>query len=234
MHKKLIALLLAVIMILAMPASVVFAAGGDGSGQGKNKNLPLKLEYSSVADGDEDVYLNETIELDFSKNICNVIVLADNKKCFHLTDVDGNAVAIKLIFPDDQVQHDYKRQVFIAPAEELEPLSDYKLSVDKTLKAKNGKTIDNAYVIEFTTGSETTEEIPEILSELGDYTISYESSLAETADSVPVNIEDLDEEDDQKSVDTGSIAMLIGGIIVVIIVAGTAAVVLVKRKKRKQ
>ena len=223
MYKKLAACLMALIMIMAMPASVVFASGGDGSGGGKNKNLPFKMDYCSVENGAQDISLNETIQMDFSKNVCNVLVLADNKKCFHLTDEDGNAVTIRLTFPDDQVQHDYKRQVFITPVEEMYPLSEYKLSVDNTLKAKNGKTLEEPVVIKFTTGTVTTEETNVILDTLGENIVSYESNL-------PV-IEDEVEEDGEG---TNILAMSIAGIVVILIITATVIFAVIRNKKKQQ
>ena len=226
-----IALLLCFIFIFS--SIPVFADGGDGTGDGngENKDIALTLESSSVANGDTGVALNETIQLDFNKNICNVTVLADNKKCFHLTDENGDAVSIKLIFPDNQVQQEYRRQVFIRPAENLQPYSQYRISVDSTLMAKNGTYIDNAHTITFTTGTALTDEENAILKELGDYIITYETAYGETADSVPVDVTGLDDVSEDQGPDMGPIARIAVIILVLIVIIFTAAVIVIKRKK---
>lgn len=220
-------------LLLLLTAVPAFAEGGDGTGggSGKNRDIPLTLESASIADGATGVAINETIQLNFNKNICNVTVLSNNKKCFHLTDANGEAVPIKLIFPDNQVQKDYRREVFIQPAEELKKNASYKVSVDSTLKAKNGTTIDNAYVFTFTTGSSRTDRENKILKKLGNFVITYETAYGETADSVPVNKEGLDDVSQEQGPDTGSIAKIAAVVLILLIIAFTIAVVILRRKR---
>lgn len=222
------------LLLLLLTAVPSFAEGGDGTGggNGENKDIPLTLERASIADGQKDVAVNETIQLNFNKNICNVTVLANNKKCFHLTDADGKAAAIRLIFPDNQVQKDYRHEVFIQPAEDLSPNTTYRLSVDRTLQAKNGTTIDNAYVLTFTTGTRRTAEENKILTKLGDFVVTYETAYGETADSVPVNKSGLDDVSQAQEPDTGSIARIAAIILILCVVAFTV-IFLVLRRRRK-
>ena len=236
-HKKscIITILLCIIMAAT---SSVFADGGDGtgsgdgSGNGENKDIPLTLISSSVKNGDSNVTLNETIQLDFNKNICNVTVLANNKLCFHLTDADGNAVAIKLIFPDNQVQREYRKQVFIQPAEDLKPETSYRIAVDNTVMAKNGTVIDNAHTISFTTGTQSTDKENKILQELDDYVITYETASGENANSVPVNKTGLDDVSEESEPDMASIARIAAIILIVLIIAFTAVFIIIRRKKQ--
>lgn len=229
-------LLIAVLVCLLIP-SCVSADGGDGTGDGDgqglgiNKDIALTLEKSSVPDGASDVAVNETIQLDFNKNICNITVLSNNKMCFHLTDPDGKAVPIRLIFPDDQVQHDYKKQAFIIPQQDLESNTQYRISVDSTLLAKNGTAIDNAHTITFTTGTGRTDEENEALQELGDYIVTYETSYSETEDSVPVNKDDLDDVSEDTGTDAGSIARIAAAVLIVIIIVFTAVFIIIRRRK---
>ena len=222
------------LLLLLLTAVPSFAEGGDGTGggNGENKDIPLTLERASIADGQKDVAVNETIQLNFNKNICNVTVLANNKKCFHLTDADGKAAAIRLIFPDNQVQKDYRHEVFIQPAEDLSQNTTYRLSVDRTLQAKNGTTIDNAYVLTFTTGTRRTAEENKILKKLGDFVVTYETAYGETADSVPVNKSGLDDVSQAQEPDTGSIARIAAIILILCVVAFTV-IFLVLRRRRK-
>ena len=236
-HKKscIITILLCIIMAAT---SSVFADGGDGtgsgdgSGNGENKDIPLTLISSSVKNGDSNVTLNETIQLDFNKNICNVTVLANNKLCFHLTDADGNAVSIKLIFPDNQVQSEYRKQVFIQPAEDLKPETSYRIAVDNTVMAKNGTVIDNAHTISFTTGTHRTDEENKILKDLGDYIITYETASGENANSVPVNKDGLDDVSEESGPDMASIARIAAVVLIILIIAFTAVFIIIRRKKQ--
>ena len=237
-HKRsrIFMLILCVFMVFA--TSSVFADGGDGtgagdgSGNGENKDIPLTLVSASISDGAQDVALNETIQLDFNKNICNVTVLANNKLCFHLTDSDGNAVAIKLIFPDNQVQKEYRKQAFIQPAENLKPETEYRIAVDNNLTAKNGTVIDNAHTISFTTGTHRTDEENKILKDLGDYIITYETASGENANSVPVNKDGLDDVSKESGPDMASIARIAAVVLIILIIAFTAVFIIIRRKKQ--
>lgn len=236
-HKELrYFLLIFLLALLLLPASS-FAENGDGTGGGNgqgigaNKDIALTLVKSSVADGATDVAVNETIQLDFNKNICNITILADNKKCFHLTDASGEAVAIKLIFPDDQIQHDYKKQVFLIPQEDLASNTQYKVSVDSTLKAKNGTTIDNAHTFTFTTGSSRTDAENKVLKKLDENIVTYETAYGETADSVPVDKSGLDDVSQEQEPDTGSIARIAAVILILVVVVFTAVFLVLRRRR---
>ena len=225
------ALVMCLIFILWSVPAFADAGDGTGGGDGENKDVALTLVSSTVADNATDVALNETIQLTFNKNICNITILPNNKKCFHLTDENGEAVAIKLTFPDNQVQREFRHQVFIQPKENLEPDSTYRISVDKTLTAKNGTFIDNAHTITFTTGNSVTDVENSILKELGDFVVTYETAYGETADSVPVDVSGLDDVSEDNGPDTGSIAKIAVIVLVIIVIIFTAAVVILKRRK---
>lgn len=238
-HKRITVLFLAFLCLLLILSSAgpSFAENGDGtgpgdgSGNGENKDITLTLESASVRDGETGVAINETIQLNFNKNICNVLVLSNNKKCFHLTDASGEAVPIKLIFPDDQVQQDYKRQAFLIPREDLSKNTEYRVAVDNTLMAKNGTFIDNAHTITFTTGDSRTKEENSALKKLGDFTVTYETAYGETADSVPVNTEGLDDISEEEKPDTASIARLSAVILLTTVVAFSVVLFLLRRKR---
>lgn len=217
-------------LLFALTFVSVFA-GGTGGGNGKNRNIPLTMESSSVTNGASNVAVNETIQLNFNKNICNVTVLANNKKCFHLTDEAGNAVAIRLIFPDNQVQKDYRREVFIQPVSDLEANAKYRVSVDNTLMAKNGTTIDDAHAFTFTTGADRTDQENPILQKLGENIITYETAYGETADSVPVDRSGLDDVSQDQGPDTGSIARVTAIILIALAIGFTVLIILLRRRK---
>lgn len=230
-----IAALISVICFFLLSSCVCFAGtnapgSGSGNGSGQNRDIPLTLESSSLSDGETNVPLNETIQLNFNKNICNITVLAANKKCFHLTDEAGSPVAIRLLFPDDQVQRKYRRQAFIQPVSDLKENSRYKITIDRTLTAKNGTRIDNAYLLSFTTGSRRTNRENAVLKELGSNLITYETAYSETPDSVPIHQSGLDEPAEEKAIDTGSAAKI--GIGLLLLVAAFFTILIRKRKTK--
>ena len=218
--------------ILLTSASYSFAADGDGTGggSGENRDILLTLESTSIKDGATDISVNEIIQLDFNKNVCNILVLPTNKKSFHLTDSRGTAVAISLTFPDDQVQHTYKNQVFVSPVQPLEKNTEYRISVDRTLTAKNGTTIDNAYSFTFTTGQSEMDSENSVLKRLGDNIVVFETAYGETADSVPVDKSGLQDSQDQ-GFSTTSIARIAAIVLILIVVAFTVIFIVLKRKR---
>lgn len=232
-HRKSYFTVLILCLILTVTAAPSFADAGHGSGggNGENRTIPLTLESTSVADGASNVAVNETIQLNFNKNICNVTVLANNKKCFHLTDEAGEPVAICLIFPDNQVQQDYRREVFIRPSEDLKANSLYKVSIDSTLVAKNGTSIDNAHTFSFTTGDFRTDQENKILKKLGENIILYETAYGETADSVPVNKSGLDDVSQNHEDGAGSAARITAIVLILVILIFTVIFFVLRRRK---
>lgn len=166
------------IFTISLFVQPVFAEG-QGNGTGGGKAEPLKLISSSIEDDSTNISLNPTIQLDFSKNICNIKVYEINKDAIHLTSVHGKTIPIKVSFPDDQVQRKYKEQIFISPKSPLEKNTQYRLNIDRTLKSKNGDLIDNAYNILFTTGTNSTLEENPLLKSLGTSIITFEGSSPE-------------------------------------------------------
>lgn len=176
--KKAVILSILLLLLFALPCyAAVYAEAvlDEDALATNNQSVSMSLVASSVQDGDIEIATNTVIELEFSKNIVHFSVLMHNKECFHLLDKNGEAVEIKLIFPDDQVQKQYKRQVFIAPTAELKSNSKYTLIVDNNLTSKNDTDIDNAYFINFTTGSEASGKQNRILAELGDDILEFTS-----------------------------------------------------------
>ena len=158
---------------------------GDGGGSGEGWKIAFTLDESDPQDGDKDVPVDVQIFLLFNKNICNVAILDNNRKCFHLTSESGEVVPVKITVPDDQVQQDHKREVVIKPKKKLKKNTTYRVSVDSTLMAKNGTNIDDAKQITFTTGEKTGAKKPEILSILGENVQTFDSALEETEASIP-------------------------------------------------
>jgi len=206
------------------------AGDGDGSGNGINKNISLTLESSFPADNEENVATDTVIQLDFNKNICNVKVVQNNKTCFHLTNSDGNIIPITITFPDDQVQRVYKQQVFITAKNGLKANTQYRVAIDDNIQAKNDTTIDNAHIVEFTTGSKATGKKNKILTYLGKNIQTYSSATAETAASIPKSQDKNLEGNNDNGISTNTIALV--SIVFIILAALIFSVVVIKRKKR--
>lgn len=209
------------------------SGGNTGSGTGENKDEVLTLTYSSIENGDLNVALDVTIQLDFNKNVCNIGIQPYNKECFHLSDSNGNIVPIYVIFPDDQVQQTYKRQVFIRPIENLAESTEYKLSIDSTLLAKNGTYIDNAHIIRFSTGKHTTNDLCAALDELGDNIMTYETALPETEKSVPIQTPAPTPQTASEPIKTFDLSRIILIILIVIVVAFSAVIIVRKKHTSK-
>ncbi len=213
------------------------SGSGNGSGQGKNADIALTLVSSTIEDGDTNVPLEPVLQLNFNKNVVNISVLEKNSKCFHLVDAGGTPVPINIIFPDDQMQTTYKRNVFILPQENLDTNSRYELAVDSILRAKNGSIIDNAHTIIFTTGVAATGGQNEALLELGDNIIEYNTALAKTEYSVPhaQEVQNLDETRQTSAKQSMDINQLSSILLIVIAVAfiGTTLFIILQKRKNK-
>lgn len=225
-------ILIFILLLSLLMTCIAYAGSGDGngSGNGQNKKIALTLESSTPSDGSAKVSRDTIIQLDFNKNICNVKVLDNNKTCFHLTDEKDQVIPITVTFPDDQIQRTYKRQVFIKPKTVLEANTKYRVSVDNTLMAKNGNSIDNAHRITFTTGDATWGETPKILEKLGSNVQAFDSNLAETDASIPKSQDELLNADNKSGLSTKTIAIIAGIAIIGAIVFFT---VVATRRNRK-
>lgn len=159
------------------------SGGGTGSGTGGNGDVALTVVSSSIKDGDSNVPLNPTIDLQFNKNVVNLTVKENNSRCFHLISSEGNSVKIKIIFPDDQLKSNYKEHIFIVPEQNLAPNSKYTLTVDKTLQSKSANALGNPYSITFTTGTAAATSDNASLKDLADDVQVFTNALPLTADS---------------------------------------------------
>lgn len=188
MNKKIrlvITAFLASLLLIAAGAYLAFAESGSGTGNGtgEKSDIALTVTSSSIKNGGTNVPLNPTIDIKFNKNVVNMTVKDSNSKCFHLVDSGDNSVAIKIIFPDDQLKREYREHIFISPVQNLAPNSKYTLYIDKTLQAKNAKYIDNAHMIAFTTGKAATAAANASLKDLADDIEVYTNKLPIAAES---------------------------------------------------
>ena len=147
------------LLLAVLSAFSVFGEGGDGSGGGENHDKPLVLDHCNITNGQENVDPNVRIEMYFTKNVVNIVVREENKKCFSVTDGSGNKVPITVEMGDDQVEPTdaVKRTVTIVPAAPYKAGESYLLKVSKGLAAKNGRDVlEKDIYIGFTIAGETT------------------------------------------------------------------------------
>lgn len=143
MKKKLIFLM--VFTILSVNCIQVLAAdNGDG------KAVGLTLVESNPGNGAVDVSLDTQIKLIFNKNVVNLTVKDNNSKCFKLLEAN-NEVPIEVIFPDDQMEPDRKREITLKPLELLKENTTYKVEVSEKLQAKNGTSLGTTISFTFDT-----------------------------------------------------------------------------------
>ena len=124
-------------------------AEGDGTGGGKNE--PLTLVASTIQNGATGVTLKPDIKLTFSKNIVNMTVSENNKKCFSLQNENGAAIPIDVIFTDDQMDYEGRNDALIKPKVNLDQGTTYSLVINANLTSKSGVTTGKEIRISFTT-----------------------------------------------------------------------------------
>lgn len=157
-RKALFALLIAaVISMLALP-SLALAAGGNGSGGGDGSggrndggnNVPT-LVASNPADGSSvSIDAANDIWLQFSNNVAEPTVSADNIAKVHLQKEDGTNVAVTVNIADTQVEPDKRQYIYITPDDALEPGQTYVIVADAGITAKNGNATKEGSRVTFT------------------------------------------------------------------------------------
>lgn len=115
------------------------------------KSIHLDLVESYPSNGEESVDNDVLIHLLFNKNVVNMSVKDNNANCFKLLDDNQEEVPIEILFPDDQIEPERKRQIDIKPIDTLEENKSYSLEISSELKAKNGMSLDKVVTISFTT-----------------------------------------------------------------------------------
>lgn len=153
---RFIGILLAVVFCLAIMAAPALSGQGDGSGGGQNN--PLTLVSSAPSAGQEDVELPVLIKLSFSKNVINMTVSDNNRKCFSLYSADGVLVPIEVIMADDQIEPEKKRDIAVKPLQDLKPGTSYTLKVSQELRSKSGVCLEKPVSITFVTKGKPSEE----------------------------------------------------------------------------
>ncbi len=132
--KKIFLLVIALIFILGS----ISVASLDGSGVGKSIDFDLiKLNVEA-----------NKIDLEFNKNVTNIMIKENNEKCFKVLKSDGTELMLDVELPDDQLERENRRRVYLNIEDSLVKEETYKLVVDKELKAKNGEYLENNIELE--------------------------------------------------------------------------------------
>lgn len=188
----------------------------------------LALSKSSVVSDDTDISRNVIIELDFNKNVCDLQVLKSNADSIHLLDKENNPVAIKITFPDTQVQTSYKRQIFITPKETLLANEDYTLVIENSLTSKDGEKLNKTYLLNFRTGESDKKEENTVLSLLRDDVMEFESSGTVNHEILTSNEKATEAKVVEKK-DTVPVKTIL--IILIVMLLGVVSVILLRPKK---
>lgn len=142
--KKNILFIISIILLLGSTT----IASLEGSGTGKYIDFDLmKL----------DVEINQ-INLEFNKNVTNIMIKENNSECFTVLKSDGEEVTLNVEFPDDQLEREKRREIYLIPKEELDLEETYKLIIENKLKAKNEETLDEDIEIEIRVGDSFNKE----------------------------------------------------------------------------
>lgn len=111
------------------------------AGQGDIKPLSYvscTLDDGSRVDNASRITLQPKFTLLFDKNVVDMLVWENNRKCISLS-ADGNAnVAIDVSKIDDTVDFDHRQQIFVTPSNALKPDTTYHIYISPNLTAKNG------------------------------------------------------------------------------------------------
>lgn len=147
MKNKLVLFVMIFLIILSNTTSFADDTVVKEDGQ----SIEFQLVESTPQNLSVDVALDAEIKLLFNKNVVNMTVKENNLKCIKLTDAKGEAVAVDLIFPDDQIEPDRKREIIIKPNEPLNENETYKVEISADMQAKNGSVLGEPAFVSFTT-----------------------------------------------------------------------------------
>jgi hypothetical protein len=138
-----------IILMLLVASGVVFAQEGEGGGE--NKDEPIVLVTSSITNNQINVPVDSEIRFEFNKNVVNMKVAENNKKCISLIDEKQTQVPISVQMGDDQVDPAIKRIITLVPKEPLKEGSSYIVLIKEGFMAKNGTTLTAPITLAFTT-----------------------------------------------------------------------------------
>lgn len=115
------------------------------------KNPLVLTGYRMIDELNEEGLRSTEIELFFSKNVVNMMVNENNKKCFSLTNKDDDKIPIEIQMADDQIEREKRHIIKIVVQKTLDPATAYKIIISPELESKNGLKLEKQLVMEFFT-----------------------------------------------------------------------------------
>lgn len=113
------------------------------------KNPLVLIGHRMIDELNEEGLRSTEFEFYFSKNVVNMMVSENNKKCFSLIDQDKNEIPIEIKMADDQIEREKRHIIKIVVQKPLEPAIAYKIIVSSDLEAKNGIKLEKQLEMEF-------------------------------------------------------------------------------------
>lgn len=115
------------------------------------KNPLVLTGYRIIDELNEEGSRSTEIELFFSKNVVNMVVNENNKKCFSLMNKDGDKIPIEIQMADDQIEREKRHIIKIVVQKPLEPVKAYKIIISAELESKSGLKLEKQLEMEFVT-----------------------------------------------------------------------------------
>lgn len=140
------------ILILFIFMSIPFSYCEEGNNEVKEgKSGVFDFVESTPGNSAKDVELDVQIKLLFNKNVVHFTVKDNNLKCFSIKDAKNKEIPIDVVFADDQIEPDKKREIILEPKKPLDENTTYTIHISPKLQAKNGSSLDKDIFISFTT-----------------------------------------------------------------------------------
>ncbi len=133
-----------------------YATGFNAKDNGKSGEFQL-VEYI-LQQSDKDAEVGTQIKLLFNKNVVNFKVKENNSKCFKLLYENKEIIPMDIIFADDQIEPDKKREIILEPKEALKENITYTVEISSELQAKNGSNLGEKVSFDVTTMTPPVEE----------------------------------------------------------------------------
>lgn len=244
--KKILAVLFACVLAIAMPAAA-FAEGGNGSGGGGGNGSgggngggsaePLTVVSTSI---EENASLDaiDSITLVFSKNVCDASVRDANQSLVAVADAQGNPVPFAVVLADDQVEPDKRNDMTVEFAQPLEA-GAYTLTAQAGITSKSGDTLAQDYVLNFTVNEPESNEPAASASSASSASASASSSATASTSASASAAASASSKAASSSTASGGASgqqggpntlLIVGGIVVAVVVI--AGVVLFARKRK--
>ena len=208
---------LAAVLALCAGPAMAFAAGGNGTGGGNGSGGGSTSTASGPTLTTSNPEEGATIEagtlpemwLQFSNNVAESTVSADNIQKVHLQKADGTEVQATVSVKDTSTDSEHRQYIYITPAAALEADTSYVIVADAGITAKNGSSSTETYKVTFKTSAAASASASSSTNASADTT-----SAATTSSS------------------NSNMGLIVGIAVVVIVIAVVAGVVIARRKKK--